>query len=245
MWVGFLVPFVSHSHHFPLLSSTSLIVWLGCPSFLTFILTIRRAQRPRVWGGRSLPYGRRVRLWDGGETRVRHSGETELWEGRNVRRESDRDAEGTDRMRERSGSSVTLSPSTRSSFSRFVPSLRSVSHLVQSSEWNEWNEWREGGMIRGERPCRERNTSGGTERGLSDRPFPSSSLLITSRYGPFSSFSSRTVPWPKGADREGKRDRNVRRMEEEIIGNRWKELDYDGYYLVSAVYILVSLYGIS
>lgn len=22
-------------------------------------------------------------------------------------------------------------------------------------------------------------------------------------------------------------------MEEEIIGNRWKELDYDGYYLVS------------
>lgn len=24
-------------------------------------------------------------------------------------------------------------------------------------------------------------------------------------------------------------------MEEEIIGNRWKELDYDGYYLVSTV----------
>lgn len=25
-------------------------------------------------------------------------------------------------------------------------------------------------------------------------------------------------------------------MEEEIIGNRWKELDYDGYYLVSPPY---------
>lgn len=25
------------------------------------------------------------------------------------------------------------------------------------------------------------------------------------------------------------------RMEEEIISNRWKELDYDGYYLVSTV----------
>lgn len=35
-------------------------------------------------------------------------------------------------------------------------------------------------------------------------------------------------------------------MEEEIIGNRWKELDYDGYYLVitpSSVYRLVSCHS--
>lgn len=32
----------------------------------------------------------------------------------------------------------------------------------------------------------------------------------------------------------GRGEQGVRlRMEEEIIGNRWKELDYDGYYLVS------------
>ena len=29
-------------------------------------------------------------------------------------------------------------------------------------------------------------------------------------------------------------------MEEEIIGNRWKELDYDGYYLVSPPYAHLS-----
>ena len=38
---------------------------------------------------------------------------------------------------------------------------------------------------------------------------------------------------------EEKNRRDARRrveMEEEIIGNRWKELDYDGYYLVTSLH---------